>query len=189
LGLAGAVLGLSSVDEDYDPVSGEHAGASSLEDLASILASYQLGSGGFTSSKWFMDVGYDESIEETVFGLMALNEFDRVGYLDAIRDAESYMQSVVLGSGGWENYSGLGEENRITGEVLTALATALAVIGDFDGDADVDMFDFAYFGSAWMSEPGDSNWNADCDISELNDLIINTEDLGAFFDNWLVRAK
>ncbi len=189
LGLTGAVLGLSSVDEDYDPVSGEHAGASSLEDLASILAAFQLSSGGFTWSKWYRVIGYDESIEETVFGLMALNEFDRVGYLDVIRDAEDYIQSVVLGSGGWENLSGNGEENRITGEAVMGLATTLAVIGDFDGDADVDMFDFAYLGLAWMSEPGDSNWNADCDISELHDLIINFEDLGAFLDNWLVRAK
>jgi hypothetical protein len=42
LGLAGAVLGLAAVGEDYDPQAGKHAAASSLSDLAEILAGYQL---------------------------------------------------------------------------------------------------------------------------------------------------
>jgi hypothetical protein len=49
----------------------------------------------------------------------------------------------------------------------------------------VDMFDFGAFGDAWMSEAGDSNWDAGCDISEPNDNVIDGLDLEVFTHNWL----
>ena len=36
-----------------------------------------------------------------------------------------------------------------------------------------------------MSEVGDLNWDAGCDISEPNDNVINGLDLDVFVDNWL----
>ncbi len=57
IGLAGAVYGLAFVDEDYDPTSGEHAAASSLSDLAAILAGYQIDGGGFTWSSLYVSPG------------------------------------------------------------------------------------------------------------------------------------
>jgi len=36
--------------------------------------------------------------------------------------------------------------------------------GDIDGDGKVDRDDFLSFGLAYGSEPGDSNWNSECDL-------------------------
>ena len=49
----------------------------------------------------------------------------------------------------------------------------------------VDMIDFAVLGEAWMSELGDLNWDAGCDISEPADEVIDGLDLGVFVGNWL----
>jgi beta-lactam-binding protein with PASTA domain len=101
LGLAGAVFGLAAVGEDYDPQAGQHESASSLSDLAAVLASYQLETGGFTWHGMYRQEEMDEFVQETVYALMALNEFDRDGYLTEIWDAGNYLQSVQLVTGGW----------------------------------------------------------------------------------------
>jgi hypothetical protein len=49
----------------------------------------------------------------------------------------------------------------------------------------VDMIDFAVLGDAWMSEAGDLNWEAGCDISEPEDEVIDGLDLAVFVGNWL----
>ncbi|MHC4747809.1 MAG: hypothetical protein ACYS18_10940, partial [Planctomycetota bacterium] len=38
---------------------------------------------------------------------------------------------------------------------------------------------------AWLSEFGDLNWDAGCDISEPNDNVIDGLGLGVFVGNWL----
>jgi len=58
--------------------------------------------------------------------------------------------------------------------------------GDIDITYRVDFLDFALLAEAWMSEPGDDNWDAACDISEPNDDIIDGRDLGVLRDNWLM---
>jgi beta-lactam-binding protein with PASTA domain len=127
LGLAGAVFGLAATGEDYDPQAGEHSSASSLSDLTATLAGYQLGSGGFTWNMASMTEGVDETIQETVYGLMALNEFDRGTYLTEVLDAGAYLQGMQLGTGGWENFTTATEEeeNQITGEAIRGIAVAL----------------------------------------------------------------
>ncbi|MGD0785888.1 MAG: hypothetical protein ABR969_08745 [Sedimentisphaerales bacterium] len=57
--------------------------------------------------------------------------------------------------------------------------------GDFDGDEDVDYYDLAAMSDAWLSQPGDFNWNPDCDISEPKDNIINFSDFAVFAQSWL----
>ena len=47
------------------------------------------------------------------------------------------------------------------------------------------MVDFAVLGDAWMSEAGDLNWDAGCDISEPEDEVIDGLGLGVFVGNWL----
>ncbi|MBN2019866.1 MAG: DUF362 domain-containing protein [Sedimentisphaerales bacterium] len=69
-------------------------------------------------------------------------------------------------------------------ELVTAPPEGL--IGDFDGDDDIDFEDFAVLAAAWYSEPGDDNWDPDCDISTPADSIIDEFDLAAFCDNWLL---
>ena len=55
------------------------------------------------------------------------------------------------------------------------LATAPGLIGDFDGDNDVDADDCAIFEAAWQSRPGDANWNPACDISLPSDGVIEPQ--------------
>jgi hypothetical protein len=186
LGLGGAVFGLASVGEDYDPWSGQHAAASSLSDLAEILAGYQLASGGFTWHWMYMEEGMDEQVQETVYGLMALNEFDRAGYLSNINSALLYLQSCQLTTGGWENYigSGEGENNQITGEALKAIGIA-GTLGDFDQDGDIDLKDYALLASACSTVVGDIGWNREFDISVPADNRVDWRDVSVFADNWL----
>jgi hypothetical protein len=65
------------------------------------------------------------------------------------------------------------------------LVTKFTLMADLDDDGDVDFEDFAILAAAWLSEPGDANWNADCDISTPKDNIIDEYDLKVFCDNWL----
>ncbi|MHC4498007.1 MAG: hypothetical protein ACYS21_02700, partial [Planctomycetota bacterium] len=189
LGLAGAVLGLAVVDEDYDPLFGWYAAASSLGDLAAVLTGYQLGTGGFTWHWLYMEEGVDEAIQETVYGLMALSEFDRAGYLTEIRDAGNYLQSVQLATGGWRNDLFSEENNEITGEALQGIVVAAPPLGDFDEDGDVDLKDFAIFAAAWLSELGHAQWNPYYDIGIPADNSVDAFDLAVLVNNWLADVE
>jgi hypothetical protein len=126
IGLAGAVYGLAFVGEDFDPTAGQHAAAGSLADLADILASYQIDGGGFAwNSLYVIPNDGNETIQETAYAVLALDEVDHAGYQGAILGAVDYMKSVQLPTGGWENYVGStsGENNEITGEALWAIGS------------------------------------------------------------------
>ena len=56
---------------------------------------------------------------------------------------------------------------------------------DVDSDFDVDMWDFAPFALAWLTEPGGANWNPACDISIHPDNRVDLRDLKVFTDYWL----
>lgn len=122
VGLAGAIFGLATVGEDYDPIAGEHAAASNINDLADILASYQIGlSGGFTWNSNYLNPNEgNETVQETAYAILALKEVG--GYGNVIDRASQYLQSVQLSTGGWENYAGDGENNEVTGEALWAIS-------------------------------------------------------------------
>jgi hypothetical protein len=122
LGLAGAVLGLSAVGADTDPTFGPYTTAGNLSDLAGILASYQLATGGFTWNSLFMKEGAgNEQIQETAFGALALAKFNAQKYATNLTRAATYLKSVELPTGGWEDLTGSGENNEVTGEALWAL--------------------------------------------------------------------
>ena len=122
IGLAGAVYGLAFVGENFDPTAGEHAAASSLTDLAAILAGYQLSTGGFTWTALATTPNSDEAIQETAYALLALNQFNSTTYRSQIINAAVYIRSVQLPTGGWEGYVGSGENNEITAEALWAIS-------------------------------------------------------------------
>jgi len=128
IGLAGAVYGLAFVGEDFDPTAGEHAAASSLEDLADILASYQINGGGFTWNANYMQPNeYNETVQETAYAILALSEVDREKYLDVIQGAANYLMSVQLPTGGWRDWEGPTpdtENNEVTGEALWGVLAA-----------------------------------------------------------------
>lgn len=125
IGLAGAIYGLAFVNEDYDPISGEHAAAGSINDLANILLGYQISGGGFTWNSDYVSSG-NETNQETAYAILALNEINRTLYLTSITGAADYLMSVQLGTGGWDNYPGDpdGENNEMTGEVLWGISVA-----------------------------------------------------------------
>ncbi|MBA4313380.1 MAG: hypothetical protein C0417_12220 [Chlorobiaceae bacterium] len=125
IGLAGAVYGLAYVNEDFDPTAGEHAAASNINDLAAILAGYQIEGGGFTwNSNYVIPNDGNETIQETGYSILALNEVNRATYLTNIAGAADYMMGVQLGTGGWENYTGSGENNEVTAEALWGISAA-----------------------------------------------------------------
>jgi len=189
-GLAGAVLGLAATGEDYDPQTGEHEAASNLRDLADILASYQLVTGGFTWHWIFQILHLDESTLDTAYSIMALSKVDRNAYLTQINDASNYLRNVQLPSGGWENFPGLTDEDaEVTGEAIRAIAMALPLLGDFNNDGIANFSDFSILASAWLTDPNDANWNAACDISDPNDDLIDERDLAVFIENWLVTVR
>jgi hypothetical protein len=123
LGLAGSLYGLAFVGEDFDPTAGEHEAASNLNDLADILASYQVSeSGGFTGSSLHVDPG-EEWVQETAYAILALAEVG--GYNSETYSAARYLESVQLGTGGWQNSAGEpGENNEMTAEALWGIAVA-----------------------------------------------------------------
>jgi hypothetical protein len=72
---------------------------------------------------------------------------------------------------------------------LISRVLAQPITGDFEADCDVDFYDFGVFASAWLSSPGDGNWNPDCDIHETTVPVIDKLDLSEFVGNWLMIAE
>jgi len=60
-----------------------------------------------------------------------------------------------------------------------------SLAADFDYDGNVDFADLAIFASAWMSKPGDAEWNPDCDISIPADNSVDILDLAVLTEQWL----
>lgn len=125
IGLAGALFGLAFVNQDFDPTAGEHVAASNLDDLAAILAGYQINNGGFSWNSNYLNPGEgNETIQETAYAILALNEVERALYLPNLRGAADYMMGVQLPSGGWEDYTGSGENNEVTAEAMWGISAA-----------------------------------------------------------------
>ena len=123
IGLAGGLLGLASVGENFDPTAGEHAAADSTAALADILASYQIEGGGFAWTKnYVIPNDGDETVQETAYAMLALSLFDSAAFAANIAGAADYLVSVQLATGGWETYTASGENNEITAEALWALS-------------------------------------------------------------------
>lgn len=128
IGLAGSIYGLASVGEDYDPLVGQLAAANSLIDLGQILAGFQIDVGGFAwNANYVIANDYNEEVQETAYAMLALNQLDAVLFNNEIRGAATYLESVQLTTGGWENYFGSGENNEVTAEALWALNEAAPV--------------------------------------------------------------
>jgi hypothetical protein len=52
---------------------------------------------------------------------------NRATHLSAVQSAADYLESTQLGTGGWENYPGYGENNEVTGEALWGIAAAYSL--------------------------------------------------------------
>jgi parallel beta-helix repeat protein len=62
-------------------------------------------------------------------------------------------------------------------------------LGDFDGECDVDLVDFAIFALAWLAEEGEGEYNPVCDISIPADDTIDMLDAEIVFRNWLAGVE
>jgi hypothetical protein len=63
-----------------------------------------------------------------------------------------------------------------------SLAFTAPIVGDITGNGCVDLTDYARISAAWLSGPGDGNWDADCDIAPPTGLI-DTADLCLLAEN------
>ena len=121
IGLAGALYGLAAAGQDFDPTTGDLSSASSVQDLANILAGYQIATGGFTWNANRLGVHSDEAVQETAYAILALNAVDRAAYLGSIKAAADWLVSVQLATGGWLGYPYYlpdDENNELTGEAM-----------------------------------------------------------------------
>jgi len=59
---------------------------------------------------------------------------------------------------------------------------------DFNGDEIVNFFDYARFANAWQSQPGDPNWDPNCNIGIPANNHIDYNDLAVFCEDWLWQA-
>ncbi len=67
------------------------------------------------------------------------------------------------------------------------LTTSAPGWADLNYDGFVDFKDFAILAKAWRSHSGDTNWDANCDISSTpGDGVIDEKDLYVLADNWLM---
>lgn len=62
-----------------------------------------------------------------------------------------------------------------------------AVVGDFDNNGSVDLYDYAAIAYSWNSSPADENWNAECNLNNTggSENVIDFADLLIFLNNWL----
>lgn len=52
----------------------------------------------------------------------------------------------------------------------------------------VNFLDLVTLANAWLSTPGSSNWDPNCDISIPADYVIDIQDLAVLTDNWLASV-
>ena len=79
--------------------------------------------------------------------------------------------------------------SRSDQRVTIATDSVGSVIGDFDGNRDLDLRDFAVLAEAWRSINGQPHWNPACDISRPKDNVIDERDLKIYAHNWLIGLQ
>ncbi|MCK5828195.1 right-handed parallel beta-helix repeat-containing protein, partial [Candidatus Bipolaricaulota bacterium] len=155
IGLAGALYGLAFAEEEFDPTTGAHAAAGNLADLADTLASYQIpgGTGGFSWESDYLSPGNsDETVQETAYAILALNEVDREAYLGVTEDAANWLVAFQLGTGGWKNWDGGTENNEISGEAMWGIHTVYVEDIWVDENGDDHAFGYGYIPFETLSE-------------------------------------
>ncbi len=70
------------------------------------------------------------------------------------------------------------------GKLLDQIECTESITGDLDGDCKVNLDDLAVLALSWLSEPGDGNWNQDCDIFQPPDNVIDFQDFAKLAENW-----
>jgi len=107
-------------------------------------------------------------------GLLQSVEWDTMGF-----DKGGYAVSAVVDHVSEE--TNIDDNTRIDGGVI------VTIVGDVDGEGEVDVSDLYIMGSAYQSDPMGSSWNPNCDFdnsnsvdaSDLSDLNENYGEVGA----------
>ncbi|MCA9233541.1 MAG: PEP-CTERM sorting domain-containing protein, partial [Planctomycetales bacterium] len=130
IGLAGGVMGLSLMGEDFDPTAGAYSAASSTADLADTLANLQNPNGSwYWHSNLSSPTAGDEDLQTTAYAVLALLAAnDSAQFDDEIYAARGYLMAAQLGNGGWNSYPGGSENAEVDGEIVWALAASAAVV-------------------------------------------------------------
>jgi len=91
----------------------------------------------------------------------------------------------------WNDFSapGLWISSDVPNIRLKSEVSGTPIVGDFEPDCNVDIIDLVILCDAWLSGPGDSNWNPACDISQPADNFINERDFAVFAENWLEETE
>jgi hypothetical protein len=78
---------------------------------------------------------------------------------------------------------GPGKRELTFGDGISILQGTVLKWEDVNGDYFIDSLDFAEFAEAWLSRPGDGNWNGRCDFNM--DDYIDAYDLTSLCGTWL----
>ena len=91
----------------------------------------------------------------------------------------------------WSDFSapGFGTASAVPNIRLTSRVMSEPFPADFVHNCRVDTYDLAALAEAWLSRPGDSNWDPACDISTPGDNLINQRDFAAFAEHWLEEPQ
>lgn len=176
LGSQIALIYDSKLTMAYSDVQGDRAAAYVEHDCT-----LEWGVNNFDSDPCFVDMGYWDSNGTPV------DANDDIWFEG---DYHLLSNSPCIDSGD-PNYV-LGNEDfdidghvRVVGPRLDMGADEFYYVGDFDLRGSVNLLDFAILASAWLTIPGDTEWNAACDISIPPDDLINVFDASVFMENWL----
>ena len=158
-----------------------------------------------TIRTWPMAVDGPAIISYTVNkNYVSTGQYLKVEYFDSDLYEWHLLQAIpaTTGQAGWASYEfevpvdGYGDyfSLRFTGSggVAGSGSWLIEDVGvtpvpclSFDGDNDTDLGDLVVLAAAWLSMDGGPMWNADCDIGEPADGVIDIRDLSVFVGDWL----
>ncbi len=139
--------------------------------------------GGF-AGKYRQGYGtpFDLALLKNTSGLL---DTDNVGWVRIVD---------IVGDGSYFDTSGdiIYDPYPTTGSAgfdLDAIGVLNMRTADFDRSESVDYIDLSILVQAWLSQPGDGNWDGRCDISHPADDIINLLDFTVFARQWLAGEQ
>ncbi len=121
---------------------------------------------------------FDMADLRDVSSLLNVDNVEWIRIIDIVGDGSCYDS---LGRIIYDPYPTIGS----AGFDLDAIGVMNMRTADLDKNGWVDTFDLAILMQAWLSQPGDDNWDNRCDISSPKDNVVNMQDFFVFSGQWL----
>ncbi len=121
---------------------------------------------------------FDMADLRDVSSLLNVDNVEWIRIIDIVGDGSCYDS---LGRIIYDPYPTIGS----AGFDLDAIGVMNMRTADLDKNGWVDTFDLAILMQAWLSQPGDDNWDNRCDISSPKDDVVNMQDFFVFSGQWL----